>query len=220
MLRDVFLRGQYRDAISLLAHLVFEPVKDNLPKIISLYDPACGSGGMLTESREYLMDIMLEEVDKMKPLEFQPQGSRVASIHNGSSLFTGDAGSGESNIRRYLIENDLVDAIIQLPNNIFYNTGITTYVWLLTNKKADNRKGKVQLIDASQAFEKLRKNQGSRNCTITPEHRNAILKTYMDFVKKEADGDKVASKIFDGDDFRFYNVTIERPLRLKSQSTP
>lgn len=316
-----------RDAIALLAHLVFEPVKNNLPKIVSLYDPACGSGGMLTESREYLLDIgvrsaaiqlsgteinpetyaicksdliikgvdpngmhlgntitdnafsdksfgymitnppygkswktdkekiyhektlldhrfelpltnfageeevldctprtsdgqllfMLEEVDKMKPLEFQPQGSRVASIHNGSSLFTGDAGSGESNIRRYLIENDLVDAIIQLPNNIFYNTGITTYVWLLTNKKAENRKGKVQLIDASLAFEKLRKNQGSRNCTITPEHRNTILKTYMDFVEKEADDDMVASKIFDGDDFRYYNVTIERPLRLKSQ---
>lgn len=316
-----------RDAISLLAHLVFEPVKDNLPKIISLYDPACGSGGMLTESREYLLDIgvksiaiqlsgteinpetyaicksdliikgvdpsgmhlgntitdnafsdksfgymitnppygkswktdkekiyyektlldhrfelklknfageeevvdctprtsdgqllfVLEEIDKMKPLEFQPQGSRVASIHNGSSLFTGDAGSGESNIRRYLIENDLVEAIIQLPNNIFYNTGITTYVWLLTNKKDDKRKGKVQLIDASQAFEKLRKNQGSRNCTITPEYRSAILKTYTDFVEKEADNDKVASKVFDGDDFRYYNVTIERPLRLKSQ---
>ena len=316
-----------RDAISLLAHLVFEPVKDQLPKIISLYDPACGSGGMLTESREYLMNLgirsaaiqlsgteinpetyaicksdliikgvdpsgmhlgntltdnafsdksfgymitnppygkswktdkekiyhektlldrrfelpltnfvgevelldstprtsdgqllfMLEEVDKMKPLEFQPQGSRVASIHNGSSLFTGDAGSGESNIRRYLIENDLVEAIIQLPNNIFYNTGITTYVWLLTNKKADRRKGKVQLIDASQAFEKLRKNQGSRNCTITPEYRSAILKTYMDFVEKDSDDDKVASKFFDGDDFRFYNVIIERPLRLRSQ---
>jgi type I restriction enzyme M protein len=316
-----------RDAISLLAHLVFEPVKDNLPKIISLYDPACGSGGMLTEGREYLLDIgvkssaiqlsgteinpetyaicksdliikgvdpsgmhlgntitdngfsdlsfgymitnppygkswktdkekiyhektlldhrfelpltnfagevevldstprtsdgqllfLLEEVDKMKPLEYQPQGSRVASIHNGSSLFTGDAGSGESNIRRYLIENDMVDAIIQLPNNIFYNTGITTYVWLLTNKKAVNRKGKVQLIDASQAFEKLRKNQGSRNCTITAAHRDAILKTYMDFVEKEGDDSKVASKIFDGDDFRFYNVTIERPLRLRSQ---
>lgn len=314
-----------RDAIALLAHLVFEPVKDNLPKIISLYDPACGSGGMLTESREYLLDIgvrssaiqlsgteinpetyaicksdliikgvdpsgmhlgntitdnafsdksfgymitnppygkswktdkekiyhektlldrrfelklnnfageeelldctprtsdgqllfVLEEVDKMKPLEFQPQGSRVASIHNGSSLFTGDAGSGESNIRRYLIENDLVDAIIQLPNNIFYNTGITTYVWLLTNKKDDKRKGKVQLIDASQAYEKLRKNQGSRNCTITPEYRDIILKTYIDFVEKESDN--VASKIFDGDDFRYYNVTIERPLRLKCQ---
>lgn len=317
-----------RDAISLLAHLIFEPVKDNLPKIITLYDPACGSGGMLTEGREYLLDIgvknsaiqlsgteinpetyaicksdliikgvdpsgmhlgntitednfadksfgymltnppygkswktdkekiyhekslldhrfelaltnfageeevldctprtsdgqllfILEEVDKMKPLEYQPQGSRVASIHNGSSLFTGDAGSGESNIRRYLIENDLVDAIIQLPNNIFYNTGISTYVWILTNKKADKRKGKVQLIDASQAFEKLRKNQGSRNCTISETYRNAILKVYMDFTEQEAtEGNKIGSKIFDGDDFRYYNVTIERPLRLKSQ---
>ncbi|MDO4948787.1 MAG: class I SAM-dependent DNA methyltransferase [Bacteroidales bacterium] len=317
-----------RDAISLLAHLIFEPVKDDLPKIITLYDPACGSGGMLTEGREYLLGIgvrssaiqlsgteinpetyaicksdliikgvdpsgmhlgntitdnnfadksfgymltnppygkswktdkekiyhdkalldsrfelpltnfageeelldctprtsdgqllfVLEEVNKMKPLEYQPQGSRVASIHNGSSLFTGDAGSGESNIRRYLVENDLVDAIIQLPNNIFYNTGISTYVWILTNKKADNRKGKVQLIDASQAFEKLRKNQGSRNCTITERYREAILKVYMDFEEQEAaDGQKVASKIFDGDDFRYYNVTIERPLRLKSQ---
>ena len=317
-----------RDVISLLAHLIFEPVKDNLPKIITLYDPACGSGGMLTEGREYLLDIgvknsaiqlsgteinpetyaicksdliikgvdpsgmhlgntitednfadksfgymltnppygkswktdkekiyhektlldhrfelaltnfageeevldctprtsdgqllfILEEVDKMKPLEYQPQGSRVASIHNGSSLFTGDAGSGESNIRRYLIENDLVDAIIQLPNNIFYNTGISTYVWILTNKKADKRKGKVQLIDASQAFEKLRKNQGSRNCTISETYRNAILKVYMDFTEQEAtEGNKIGSKIFDGDDFRYYNVTIERPLRLKSQ---
>ena len=317
-----------RDAISLLAHLIFEPVKDNLPKIITLYDPACGSGGMLTEGREYLLEIgvksnaiqlagteinpetyaicksdliikgvdpsgmklgntitedsfadksfgymltnppygkswktdkdkiyhdkalldsrfelkltnfageeevldctprtsdgqllfILEEVDKMKPLTFQPQGSRVASIHNGSSLFTGDAGSGESNIRRYLIENDLVDAIIQLPNNIFYNTGISTYVWILTNKKAENRKEKVQLIDASQAFEKLRKNQGSRNCTISDQFRDAILKVYMDFVEQEATEEtKLGSKIFDGDDFRYFNVTIERPLRLKCQ---
>ena len=317
-----------RDAISLLAHLIFEPVKGDLPKIITLYDPACGSGGMLTEGREYLLGIgvkssaiqlsgteinpetyaicksdliikgvdpsgmhlgntitennfadksfgymltnppygkswktdkekiyhdkalldhrfelsltnfageeevldstprtsdgqllfILEEVDKMKPLEYQPQGSRVASIHNGSSLFTGDAGSGESNIRRFLIENDLVDAIIQLPNNIFYNTGISTYVWILTNKKAHERIGKVQLIDASQAFEKLRKNQGSRNCTISEQYRDAILKVYMDFVPQEAtDEQKVVSKIFDGDDFRYYNVTIERPLRLRSQ---
>ena len=105
----------------------------------------------------------------------------------------------------------------QLPNNIFYNTGITTYVWILTNKKTEKRKGKIQLIDASQAFEKLRKNQGSRNCTITPVYQDAILKTYMDFIEKEADADKVASKIFDGDDFRYYSVTIERPLRLRSQ---
>ena len=314
-----------RDAISLLAHLVFYPVKDNLPKVITLHDPAEGSGGMLTEGREYLLDLgvrsnaillsgteinpetyaicksdliikgvdpdgmhrgntitddhfrgqsfgfqltnppygkswktdkekiyhektlldsrfelpltnyagdeevldctprtsdgqllfMLEEIDKMKPLDQQPQGSRVASIHNGSSLFTGDAGSGESNIRRYVVENDLVDAIVQLPNNIFYNTGITTYVWLLTNKKPATRQGKVQLIDASRAFEKLRKNQGSRNCTITPEYRDLIVKTYMDFV--EVENDKIASMIFDGDDFRYYNVTIERPLRLRCQ---
>lgn len=87
----------------------------------------------------------MEEVDKMKPLEFQPQGSRIASIHNGSSLFTGDAGSGESNIRRYLIEKDLVEAIIQLPNNIFYNTGISTYVWMLTNKKRITEKERCSL---------------------------------------------------------------------------
>ena len=314
-----------RDAIRLLARLVFDPVIDNLPKVISMRDPAEGSGGMLTEGREYLINkgvrpnaillagmeinpetyaisksdliikgvdpgglrlgntitedafqgqtfgyqitnppygkswktdkekiyhdkqlldrrfeltltnfagieevldctprtsdgqllFMLEMIDKMKPLDQQPQGSRIASIHNGSSLFTGDAGSGESNIRRYLVENDLVDAIIQLPNNIFYNTGITTYIWILTNKKPQNRQGKVQLIDASQAFEKLRKNQGSRNCTITPDFQDQILKVYMDFVEQEEE--KINSKIFDNDDFRYYNVTIERPLRLRSQ---
>lgn len=318
-----------RDAITLLAHLVFEPVKDNLPKIISLYDPACGSGGMLTEGWEYLVSIgvnpnaiqlsgteinpetyaicksdaiikgvdpsgihlgntitenhfadqsfgfmltnppygkswkedkkkiyhemdllddryclmllnfagkaevldctprtsdgqllfILEEVNKMKPIEFQPQGSRIASIHNGSSLFTGDAGSGESNIRRHLVEEDYVEAIIQLPNNIFYNTGISTYVWLLTNKKPWNHVDKIQLIDASQAFEKLRKNQGSRNCTIDPKAREMILRAHKNFADEEiVDGDhKVVSKVFDGDDFRYYSVTIERPLRLRSQ---
>ena len=148
----------------------------------------------------------------------QPQGSRIASIHNGSSLFTGDAGSGESNIRRYLIENDLVDCIVQLPNNIFYNTGITTYVWIFTNKKSAERRGKVQLINASDCYEKLRKNQGSRNCTITPLHRQQILETYMAFEEKVATEDnKVESKIFDNNDFRFYNATIERPLRLRSK---
>ena len=161
---------------------------------------------------------ILEEVDKMKPLEHQPQGSRIASVHNGSSLFTGDAGQGESNIRRYLIENDLVDCIIQLPNNIFYNTGIATYVWVLTNKKPDARRGFVQLIDASQAFEKLRKNQGNRNCTITPQHAEQIVQCYMAFANQEATADcPVESKVFRGDDFRYYAVTVERPLRLRCQ---
>lgn len=250
-----------RDVIALLCDLVFSPIKDDLPKIITLYDPACGSGGMLTEGHDYLIDLgvdpsairlngnevnpetfaicksdliikgvdpegihldntlvpedtrigkqfgfmltnppygkswgedkkkmfdektllderfyvplpnyigvvennasvprvsdgqmlfMMELVDKMKSLQLQPQGSRAASIHNGSSLFTGDAGSGESNIRRFLVENDMVDAIIQLPNNIFYNTGISTYCWVLTNFKQPQRCGKVQLIDASK----------------------------------------------------------------------
>ena len=112
----------------------------------------------------------------------------------------------------------MVDAIVQLPNNIFYNTGITTYVWIFTNKKQEERRGKVQLINASECYEKLRKNQGSRNCTITDLHRQQILDAYMAFEDKEATEDNpVESKIFDGDDFRFFNVTIERPLRLRSK---
>ena len=327
-----------RDAIMLLTRLIFEPIKDNLPKTFSLYDPACGSGGMLTESQRYLTEVLkvdpaaiflsgtevnpetyaicksdliikgtdaknirngntitqlekvfaddgfaqkrfgymitnppygkswkedkkliyhdsellddrfrvklvnfageeedvdatprtsdgqllfiLEMLSKMTPLESQPQGTRIASIHNGSALFTGDAGSGESNTRRYLLENDLVEAIIQLPNNIFYNTGITTYVWIITNKKKERRKGKIQLIDASQAFEKLRKNQGQRNCTIDEKSRDMILAAYMAFEPREATADNpVECKIFSNDDFRYYAVTVERPLRLRAQFT-
>ena len=163
------------------------------------------------------MLFMLEEFDKMNPVEMQPQGSRSASVHNGSSLFTGDAGSGESNTRRYLIENDLVDCIVQLPNNVFYNTGITTYVWLLTNKKATERRGRVQLIDASQAFDKLRKNLGARNCTIEAYY-DTITDIYMRGEEREADSETpISSRMFDGDDFRYYSVTVERPLRLRSQ---
>lgn len=164
------------------------------------------------------MLFMMELVDKMKCLQSQPQGSRAASIHNGSSLFTGDAGSGESNIRRFLVENDMVEAIIQLPNNIFYNTGISTYCWVLTNFKSENRRGKVQLIDASQASEPLRKNQGNRNCEITGKMRVFIMQAYNDFAECEATDDfPVSSKIFDNDDFRFYSVSVLRPLRLRSQ---
>ena len=316
-----------RDVIQLLCRLVFKPLEGNLPKIITIHDEAAGSGGMLTEARQYLLDLgvsdnaimvsgteinpetyaicksdliiknmnadgmmkgntitqnifdgkhfgffitnppygkswkedkkriyqdkqltddrymlpltnfdgteetvdvtprtsdgqmlfMLEEIDKMNPIEMQPQGSRSASVHNGSSLFTGDAGSGESNIRRYLVEKDLVDCIVQLPNNIFYNTGITTYVWLLTNKKPDSRRGRIQLIDASQAFTKLRKNLGARNCTID-DFRDSITEVYLRGEEREADAElPISSRMFDGDDFRFYSVTVDRPLRLKSQ---
>ncbi len=316
-----------REVIDLMTHIVFVPVKDKLPKIIKVYDPACGSGGMLTESQNFIKDpegyiqavnsdvylygkeindetyaicksdmmikgndpgnikngstlssdefagqtfdfmltnppygkswasevknikdgkdiidprfsvklknlwgmeakvdatprtsdgqllFLMEMVSKMNPL-----GSRIASVHNGSSLFTGDAGGGESNIRRHIIENDLLECIIQLPNNIFYNTGITTYIWVLSNKKTQERKKKVQLIDAGQLYQKLRKNLGNKNCELSPEHINEILQTYLSLSsidKKEEQG--IASKVFDNEDFGYYKVTIERPRRLKSQ---
>lgn len=265
-----------REVIDLMTHIIFDPIKDNLPSVMTIYDPACGSGGMLTEAQNFIKDeegeikaigdvylygkeindetyaicksdmmikgnnpenirvgstlstdefsaqkfdfmlsnppygkswateqkyikdgkdiidprfrvdladywgniaeadatprssdgqllFLMEMVNKMKlDLNLSPQGSRIASVHNGSSLFTGDAGGGESNIRRYIIENDLLDCIIQLPNNLFYNTGITTYIWILSNNKAANRKGKVILIDASKRFAKLRKNLGAK----------------------------------------------------------
>jgi type I restriction enzyme M protein len=316
-----------RDVIHLLSQIVFEPHIDNLPPVVQIYDPACGSGGMLTEASEYiikkgiaqsrieiagteinpetyaicksdliiknvnpegiyygntltdnhfagrsfgymitnppygkswkedkkklyhekeLLDMrfmlnlpnfsgeieqvdcctrtsdgqlmfVLEMIDRMKPLDVQPQGTRIVSIHNGSALFTGDAGQAESNIRRYLLENDYVEAIIQLPNNIFYNTGIATYCWVLTNNKEERRQGQIQLIDASQAFDKLRKNQGDRNCTIE-NYREQIFQTYSDFIACEAtDEHPICSKIFSVDEFRYNSVTIERPLRLRAQ---
>ncbi|NOS88149.1 MAG: N-6 DNA methylase, partial [Methylococcaceae bacterium] len=162
---------------------------------------------------------LMEMVSKMKPLDNSPHGSRIASVHNGSSLFTGDAGSGESNIRRHIIENDLLEAIIQLPNNLFYNTGITTYIWLLSNHKAQTRKGKVQLIDASQLYRKLRKNLGNKNCEFAPEHIRDIVDTYLALASQErqADDAGIAAQVFDNSDFGYYKVTIERPDRRKAQ---
>ncbi|WP_291728952.1 type I restriction-modification system subunit M [Bernardetia sp.] len=319
-----------REVIDLMTHLIFEPIKDNLPSVMTIYDPACGSGGMLTESQNFIQDeegaikangsvylygkeindetyaicksdmmirgnspenihvgstlsrdsfagtqfnymlsnppygkswaseqkhikdgkdvidnrfivnldnywgetetveavprssdgqllFLMEMVSKMKPNNEQTDGSRIASVHNGSSLFTGDAGGGESNIRRYIIENDMLEAIIQLPNNLFYNTGITTYIWLLSNAKAENRKGKVQLIDASEQYTKLRKNLGAKNCELTKEHIQEILNTHINFETTEPSQDKPTSKVFDNEDFGFYKVSIERPKRLKAQ---
>ncbi len=140
-------------------------------------------------------------------------GSRIAEVHNGSSLFTGDAGQGESNIRRWLIENDWVEAIVALPLNLFYNTGIATYVWVLSNKKPDHRKGKVQLIDATQWFKPLRKNLGKKNCELSPEDIERISRTFLDFKETPE------SKIFLNDAFGYWKVTVERPLRLHSQLT-
>jgi type I restriction enzyme M protein len=321
-----------REVIDLMTHIVFEPIKDNLPPVLTIYDPACGSGGMLTESQNFIKDeegqiralnssvylygkeindetyaicksdmmikgnnpenirvgstlstdefsgntfdfmlsnppygkswatdlkyikdgkdiidprfqislkdywnnaeevdatprssdgqllFLMEMVNKMKPLSQSQQGSRIASVHNGSSLFTGDAGGGESNIRRHVIENDWLDCIVQLPNNLFYNTGITTYIWFLTNHKPENRKGKVILIDASQRFSKLRKNLGAKNCELRPEHIKEILDAYLNFkdVERQTE-DGLAAKVFNNIDFGYYKVVIDRPARLKAQ---
>jgi type I restriction enzyme M protein len=318
-----------REVIQLMTHIVFEPVKEALPAVMKIYDPACGSGGMLTESEKFVKDpegpiatqgdiylygkeindetyaicksdmlikgenpenirngstlstdefrgehfdfmlsnppygkswaseqkyikdgnevidprfrveladywgevsevdavprssdgqllFLMEMVDKIKPLSISPLGSRIASVHNGSSLFTGDASSGESNIRRYIIENDYLEAIIQLPNNLFYNTGITTYIWILSNAKAPHRRGKIQLIDASEAYGKLRKNLGNKNCELRPRDIEQIMKAYRAFEPREkSEENPVTSKIFDNEDFGYYKVTIERPKRLR-----
>ena len=140
-------------------------------------------------------------------------GSRIAEVHNGSSLFTGDAGQGESNIRRWLIENDWLEAIVALPLNLFYNTGIATYVWVLSNRKPAHRKGQVQLIDASQWFKPLRKNLGKKNCELSPEDIERISRTFLDFKETPE------SKIFPNAAFGYWKVTVERPLRLHSQLT-
>lgn len=322
-----------REVIDLMTHIIFDPRKDNLPPVMTIYDPACGSGGMLTESQNFIKDeegeikatgdvylfgkeindetyaicksdmmikgnnpenirvgstlstdefagtkfdfmlsnppygkswsseqkyikdgkdvidprfqiqlknywgvqedvdaiprssdgqllFLMEMVSKMKPLEQSATGTRIASVHNGSSLFTGDAGGGESNIRRYIIENDWLEAIVQLPNNLFYNTGITTYIWILSNNKAANRKGKVQLIDAGQLYRKLRKNLGNKNCEFAPEHITDIVSVYTQMAEAEREGEQgIAAQVFDNDDFGYYKATIERPKRLKAQFT-
>src|SRR5690606_22291207 len=162
---------------------------------------------------------LMEMVDKMKPASANKIGSKIASVHNGSSLFTGDAGSGESNIRRYIIENDLLDAIVQLPNNMFYNTGITTYIWLLNNNKPKDRQGYVQLLDANNLYQKLRKNLGSKNCELTNHQIQEVAKAYLDNLEESTEGSDLKIKRFKNSDFGYYKVNIERPKRLRSQFT-
>jgi len=166
-----------------------------------------GDFSMIPRVSDGQLLFLLNNVAKMK--EQTELGSRIAEVHNGSSLFTGDAGQGESNARRYMIERDLVEAIIALPNNMFYNTGIGTFIWLLSNRKEPRRKGKIQLIDATSLKSPLRKNLGQKNCELTPEIREQIVKLYMNFEEAEH------SKIFDNSTFGYWKVTVLRPLRNK-----
>src|SRR5699024_64865 len=153
-------------------------------------------------------------VSKMKPVtEENPNGSRIDIIMNGSTLFTGDAGSGESEIRRYLFENDLVEGIIALPDQLFYNTGISTYIWILTNHKISYQKGKVQLVNAVDMYQKMRKSLGNKRHEISEEQIDQIVEMYG----QTTESDKV--KIFNNEDFGYYRVTVERPLRLNFQIT-
>lgn len=166
---------------------------------------------LVTRSSDGQLMFLVNMLSKMKHDSYM--GSRVATIHNGSSLFTGDAGQGESNIRRWIIENDWLEAIIALPLNMFYNTGIATYIWVLTNRKPDHRKGKVQLIDATEWLQPLRKNLGKKNCELAPEHIKLILDTFMDCKETEK------SKVFSNEAFGYWKITVERPLRLRVDLT-
>ncbi len=162
---------------------------------------------LVTRSSDGQMLFLANKLSKMK--QDTPLGSRIAEVHNGSSLFTGDAGQGESNIRRWIIENDWLEAIVALPLNMFYNTGIATYIWLLTNRKPEHRKGKVQLIDATQWYQPLRKNLGKKNCELSETDITRICDTFLEFKETEQ------SRIFDNAAFGYWKVTVERPLRIE-----
>lgn len=296
-----------REVIELMVNLIFEDEEDlaDSSKIKTVYDGACGTGGMLTASMEYAKKLnsssrmlcygqelnaqtyaickadmlikgedsnnirhgntlsgdlfpgetfdyiimnppfgiewknekaaVLKEAEKGSDGRFpagtpaisdsqllflqnavskmKPEGSKIAIVHNGSALFKGDAGSGESEIRRYVIENDLLDCIIQLPNDMFYNTGIATYIWILSNKKPCHRVGKVQLINASEFYNKMRKNLGSKRNELSKEHIDNITKIYGDFVENEY------SKIFENEYFGYRKVTVLQP-ELNDDGTP
>ena len=160
---------------------------------------------LITRSSDGQMLFLANLLSKMK--HNTPLGSRIAEVHNGSSLFTGDAGGGESNVRRWVIENDWLEAIVALPLNMFYNTGIATYVWVLTNRKPGHRCGKVQLIDATAWFKPLRKNMGKKNCELADTDIERIVETFLTFEETEQ------SRIFDNAEFGYSKVTVERPLR-------
>jgi type I restriction enzyme M protein len=162
---------------------------------------------LITRSNDGQMMFLVNMLSKMK--HGPGPGSRIAEVHNGSSLFTGDAGQGESNIRRWIIEHDWLEAIVALPLNMFYNTGIATYIWVITNRKPAHRKGKVQLIDATAWSRPLRKNLGKKNCELGPDDIDRICRRFLDFEETEQ------SKILPNEHFGYWKVTVERPLRLK-----
>ena len=158
---------------------------------------------MLPKTSDGQLLFLLNNISKMK--KDTELGSRIAEVHNASSLFSGDAGSGESNARRFMFENDLVEAIIALPESMFYNTSLGTYIWVLTNKKEERRKGKVQLIDATALKSPLKKNMGKKSCELTPDIQKEILKIFLSMEESDV------SKIFSNSDFGFWKITVLQP---------
>ena len=166
---------------------------------------------MIPRSSDGQLLFLLNNISKMK--QDTPLGSRIVEVHNGSSLFTGDAGSGPSEIRKYILENDLLEAIIALPEKMFYNTGIGTFIWVLSNRKEERRKGKIQLIDATAIKTPLRKNMGEKNCELSPEQRQEIVRIFMAFEESEV------SRIFPNSEFGYWKVSVQQPL-LDEQGNP
>jgi type I restriction enzyme M protein len=162
---------------------------------------------LITRSSDGQLLFLVNKLHKMK--HDTPLGSRIAEVHNGSSLFTGDAGQGESNIRRWIIENDWLEAIVALPLNMFYNTGIATYIWVITNRKPAHRQGKVQLINAVDWYDPRRKNLGKKNCDLGEKHIEYIMDAFLSFEES------AESKVFPNEAFGYWKVTVERPLRIK-----
>ncbi len=188
--------------------------KDDItdPRFIINYD-GNPNYSLLPDIGDPQMLFLANNISKMKTTT--ELGSRIVEVHNGSSLFTGKAGTGPSNLRRYIIENDMLEAIVALPEKMFYNTPINTYLWVVTNKKAKERKGKVQLIDATSLKSTLRKNLGDKSCEITSEIRTKIVELYLSFTE----ADETYSKVFDNEEFAYYSVDILRPLRLRVDVT-
>jgi type I restriction enzyme M protein len=177
------------------------------------YDGRFGAGLPRINDGSFLF--LQHMISKMKPYSHADQtGSRIGIVFNGSPLFTGDAGSGESNIRKWIIENDWLEGIVALPDQLFYNTGINTYIWIVTNRKTRKRKGKVQLVNAVDLYSKMRKSLGNKRNELSEQQIAEIVRTYGDFAESEQ------SKIFDNDDFGFRKITVERPLRLSFSATP
>ena len=206
-----------RDVVQLMARLIFIPVADEVKsgirdsRFIVEHDDD-PEHSLITRSSDVQMMFLANMLSKMK--QDTPLGSRIAEVHNGSSLFTGDAGQGESNIRRWIIENDWFEAIVALPLNMFYNTGIATCIWVLSNRKPEHRRGKVQLIDATQWSKPLRKNLGNKNCELSDEDLARICNSFLTFEENEQ------SKIFPTDAFGYWKVTVDRPLRLSVDLSP